>query len=469
MPRTSSVRPVEALADVLRVFFRSSTVRGLAVPADNRLRAAALQTVRGFEFHADNRSPLLVVELSGQGDDDSDWQRAVDALREEHEACRSSGAPLDSLTPRPMGNHGSANFSAQLLQCGHSVNEPAEGLLVVIVAKGAADAAWLARLADMAGSEELQALRWIIIAGLECKVGPWVSRFPPGVAIEHRMTMDEAVAVAELSSELDRLEERGDGQRGAGPRGVHPPPRPRAWRPPTRRPTRPPEAQSEPETAGRDPTRPPDTSAQSDSQGDADASPPPPEILVQRAALAMRSGDGATAVVHQAAARDAYAAAGADRDAVSMELMLGAYLVELQQPRLGAEAFGRAGTAALEIDAGDLAAEAYVAQGSALHQDNALVAALQAYRHAIETAQSAERPSLALQAYWLAGQLALSMELDLDCVGLWADAVVYANKLEPEGRAGSKAKPIAEMLGTLLIRHRRFSEAREIERLAAGF
>ena len=473
MPRSSSVRPIEEFADVLRIFMRSDTVRALAALVDPRLKGAALQTIRGFEYHADNRGPVVVVELSGETNDESAWAAAVDSLREAHEVCREGGAPLASLDARPLGSEGAANFSAQVLQGLHSVEAPAEGMLLVVVAWGTIDRQWVARLADMAGSDTLAALRWMFVTGPDADVAPWTAVFPKGVAIQHRVAMDEARAVAEISAELDVQEARGPGLRGAGPKGVRPPPRPRAWRaPPLSSPT---DSPPRPDPEGGSvvalvPT--PDDAGASDV-ADAQAEPVPggaqPMLLVQRAALAMRSGDGPEAIVHQAAARDASLEAGELRDAVSMELMLGAYLLDLGQPRLAGEAFGRAGTRALEIDAGDLAAEAYTAQGSAAEQDADPVAALQAYRHGIETAQQAERPVLALQAYWLAGKVALGLALDLDCIGLWADAVVYANGVDPEQRSGSRAAAIAEHLGTLLIEHRRFSEAREIERLAAGF
>jgi tetratricopeptide (TPR) repeat protein len=205
-----------------------------------------------------------------------------------------------------------------------------------------------------------------------------------------------------------------------------------------------------------------------------EVAPPPLEatslrILVQRAALAMRKGDGPEAVRCQTAARELCVDAREMRDAVTMELMLGGYLLQLKQSRLAAESFGRAGVMACEAGHEDLAAEAFLAQATTAEGDEEWVAALAAYRHAIESAQAAPRVELALRAYWCAGQIALRLGLEIDCIGLWADAVVYVDRLPAEQRETDRAKEIAKQLSVLLAKHRRYSEAREIERIASGF
>jgi len=201
-------------------------------------------------------------------------------------------------------------------------------------------------------------------------------------------------------------------------------------------------------------------------EGDVDAEI---RLHVARAAVAMKDGNGPEALEHQAAARDRARDAGQLRRAVSLELMLGAYLVDLTQYRLASETFGRAATAAIELDAADLAAEAYIAGGSADSLDQRPVEAVRNYRHAIEEAKRAERPAIALMAYWEAGQLALGLGLEVDCIALWGDAVVYAESVAPEERRPTPAKRIAAGLSELLARHRRYAHAREVERRAEAF
>ena len=205
-----------------------------------------------------------------------------------------------------------------------------------------------------------------------------------------------------------------------------------------------------------------------DAEGE-NAEAPDLRLLVQRAALAMRKKDGPETVRNQTAARDLCLHNGEIRDAITMELMLGGYLLQLEQQGLAAESFGRAGKQAHEADYQDLAAEAFLAQAAAAEDAQDDVKALEAYRHAIESAQAAPRPALAIRAYWRAGQVALRLKLEIECIGLWADAVVYTDKLPEDERKIPYAKEIAKRLSELLAKHRRYQEAREIERMATAF
>ena len=468
MGRRCLCRPIEELADAMRRFVRSPSVRRIAVELDPRLNQAGQTTIAGFEHHADNRAPWMFVRLVGAGNDDGAWEAAVDALREQHVQMREAGAPLSPSEARPIDHRGPGNFSAQLLMCAAAVQEPAEGLTVVLtLPDGEAPGSWLSRLADMAGSETLAIVRWVIVGRPSEALAGWAEGFEDRAAIHHRAIVQSNDLVAELSAELDAEEARGIAGRGAGPRGVVIPPMPRRWRPPTRRPTRAP---------------PPDlTGPPAPGPAVVAANQPPPEadenavadaairLRVARAAVAMKDGNGPAALEHQTAARDRAREAGQLRRAISLELMLGAYLVDLAQYRLAAETFTRAATDAIELDAPDLAAEAFVAGGSAQTLDERPVEAVRCYRYAITEARRAERPAIVLRAYWEAGQRALALGLEVDCIALWGDAVVYAESLPAPERKNTPAKDIAEGLSELLARHRRYAHAREVDRRAEAF
>lgn len=476
MGRRCLCRPVEELADVMRRFVRSHSVRRIAVELDPRLDQAGHTTIAGFEHHADNGSPWMFVRLRGAGDDDGAWEAAVDALREQHVSMREAGAPLAASEARPLDHRGPGNFSAQLLMCLAAVREPAEGLTVVLtLPEGKPPEPWLSRLHDMAGSETLKALRWVIVGRPSEALAKWAEQFDDHAAIHHRAIVESGALVAELTEELDAEEARGVAGRGARPRGVSLPPLPRRWRPPTKRNTRPP---------SRPPSHPPsDVTGPPAPMGVAPAAnQPPPEppndqavadaeirVRVARAAVAMKDGNGPQALEQQAAARDRARDAGQPRRAISLELMLGAYLVDLGQYRLASETFTRAATDAIELDAPELAAEAFVAGGSAETLNEDPVQAVRCYRHAIAEGKRAERPAIVLRAYWEAGQRALALGLEVDCIGLWGDAVVYAESVPPMQRKNTPAKDIAEGLSELLARHRRFAHAREVERRAEAF
>jgi hypothetical protein len=363
------------------------------------------------------------------------------------------------MEARPLGEEGAANFSVQLLQLVSAVKAPAAGIVLVLdVGTHEPGAQWRQRIADMARSDELAAVRFVVCSGPCAPAPKWIGSFPKGTALHHRACVNEAAAIAELEEELATEEELGVGMRGAWPRGVPVPPRPRRWRHPASTTKPPPPLTIAPAAAGEgDGTTPPIADL-------ADL-----RILVQRAALAMRKGDGPEAIRCQTAARQLCVTAGETRDAVTMELMLGGYLLQLDQSHLAAESFGRAGVMALEAGHEDLAAEAFLAQATTAEADERWVPALEAYRHAIDSAQAAPRVDLCLRAYWHAGQIALRLGLEIDCIGLYADAVVYVDNLSPDQREKGRAKDIAKHLATLLAKHRRYSEAREIERIASGF
>ena len=59
--------------------------------------------------------------------------------------------------------------------------------------------------------------------------------------------------------------------------------------------------------------------------------------------------------------------------------------------------------------------------------------------------------------------------MEMDCISLWADAIAYARDLPENSTRGTKARFITEEEAKLLEKHRRYSEARELERLAKTF
>jgi hypothetical protein len=451
--RRSLTRPIEELADVLRRFMRAKPLRVLWIEASARLHGATRQTIAGFEHHADNRSPLVEVQIEDVADEDAAWEKSVAALREAWELKRKAGSPLEVMEARPLGEQGAANFSVQLLQLATAVQAPASGIVLVLdVGTQQPGSQWRQRIEDMARSEELASVRFIVCSDACAGAQAWIESWPRGTAMHHHALVNETHAIEELEQEVATEEELGSGMIGAWPRGVPVPPRPRRWKRPV---------------SSTKPPPPPLVSIAPDAQQPLDAGAL--RILVQRAAIAMRKGDGPEAVRCQAAARELCTNAGETRDAVTMELMLGGYLLQLRQSRLAAESFGRAGVMAVQAGHEDLAAEAFLAQANTAEGDEEWVAALEAYRHAIDSAQAAPRVELALRAYWGAGQVALRLGLEIDCIGLWADAVVYVDRLPPEQRATTRAKEIAKKLSELLAKHRRYSEAREIERIASGF
>lgn len=441
MTATSVRSPLEQLADVLQRFVRGEA-RMLCVQVQPRLRAASIHVLRSAEHLADNTSPLLAVEFDSSRDGDATWEAATDELRRIHGELREHGSPLAAITGRPLRTQGSANFAAQVLQCLGTVRAPARGLLVLIIPpSGDVEAAWLQRLGETIRNHRLADARFMIAT--TASVADWIEAFEPGTCVHQLVGVDEGRATRELAGEIETEERLGSGFHGAWPKGVRPPPRPGF-----------------------------DRHGQREAPAEESVPPDPAKELrvhVRRAALAMRQDDGPEAIRRQAAARDLCLAEGRVRDAISMELVLAAYMLQLGQQPLAITAFDQAAVRAHEGEHWDLATQAHLAAAHTRDAAGDPAGALAEYRHAIATARKAEDLRLLFVAYWEAGQIALRIQLEIDCIALWGDAFADARAREPADLRGTRAKDVTIELSKLLARYRRYSDAREVERAAGAF
>jgi len=427
---TSVQRPLQDLADVMQRFVRGEA-RVLCVETQPRLRSASIQVLRAAEHLADNRRPLLTVEIASAHDVDAAWETATDELRRVHAELREHGSPLAAITGRPLRTQGSANFAAQVLQCLGTVRAPACGLLLLIIPPSTGvEAAWLLRLGETIRNHRLVDARFMIVLGTSPAVGEWIASFERGTCVHQPCIVDEARATDELAGSIAAEEEMGPGFAGAWPRGVLPP--------------------------GRSESAPRDAAKSL-------------RVQVKRAALAMRADDGPEAIRCQAAARDLCLEHGRLRDAIAMELVLGAYMLQLGQHPLAIAAFEKAAQRAHEAEHWDLAAQGHLAAASTHDAAGDPTAALASYRHAIAAARSADDARLLFTAYWDAGAVALRLGLEIDCIALWGDAFAEAQARDVAQLRGTRAKDVTLELAKLLARYRRYSDAREVERAAGAF
>lgn len=431
-------QPLEELADVLQRFVRMPEVRLLCIDVQSSMHAAARQVVLASEHLADNASPLLPLAVAYAVDDDENWEAATEELRTVHGRRRDGGGPFAPLAERPMRSQGSANFAAQVLQCLGTVRAPAQGLLVFIDVRSREPApAWLTRLAEAIRNPRLAGARFVLLVRSTPAIAPWLETFERGTYVHQPCIVDEERATRELEADVDAEEQLGPGFRGAWPKGVRPPARPRGAKVPP--------VEALPDVAVK------------------------VRVDVKRAAVALRKNDGPAAILRQVAARDRCLDAGRLADAIRMELVLGAYMLRLGQHPLAIGAFDRAAARATEAEDWRLAAQAHLSAASTHDRAGDPTAALAAYRRGIHAAQKADDLALAMQAYWEAGQIALRLELDIDCIALWGDAFAFAQSVEPARLRGTRAKDITLELSKLLARVRRYSDAREVERAAASF
>lgn len=447
----------DPLSDLLRGFVRRPRVRGFSIEAGGTDLPEVARLVEGFEHHADNRSPFFSVRLQDCTCAGSAWTDTLRSVQDLHAELRLAGAPVGSMPPQPVGEEPAASVSVVLAGIASQVERPAEGLLVCLQLRGAVEPAMLTELDTMVRSRELEGVRFVVLAEPDAKntLERWATRLGEDRMWFYRLDPAPSARAAQAAQELDAEARNGPGFRGAWPTGAKPPPRPRR-----RRGSRTPGA---PDAAMLEPTAE-EVAAEEEAEFEHQLS-----LLVRRADAEMQQEHGPDALRYQTQARELCTEHGRHPRAIEMEMMLGGYLLRLGQPRLAAATFARADDAGFEHQAYELAAKAQVNEGIAYERDQDTVAALEAYRRAIETGKGvADAPAVVFEAYRRAGEVALREGLDVDCIGLWGDAVAYGRDLAPE-RRGDAVKELARRLSELLVRHRRYSQAREIDRLAEEF
>lgn len=451
----SENRRLDPLADLLRAFVRRARIRAFAVEVPAADQPDVDRLVLGFEHHADNRSPFFPARVSKAACAGDAWSEAAQAFHERHTELRSAGAPVGSLPPAEVGGEPGARASVLLAGIAAEVQAPADGILVHLAMTGDPDPALLEQLATMVRSRDLDGVRFVVSANAQARLDAWAAKLGEDRAWFYRLEPAPETEAVQTAQALDAESEHGPGFRGAWPSGTTPPPRPR--RTGVVRATEP------------DPV---DPTIVSDSETD---TPPDPDfehslsVLIRQAEAEMQQERGPEALRLQTQARELCTEHGEHVRAVEMEMMLGGYLMKLQQPRLAAATFVRADESGYEHQAYDLASRARLNEGVAHEADGDIPAAIRAYRRAIETGKGiGESPHIVFDAYRRAGEAALREGLDVDCIGLWADAVAYGREVEPEQRTDT-LKELAQRLSTLLVQHRRYSQARDIDRIAEQF
>ncbi len=417
--------------------------------------------VAGFEHHADNRSPFFPARVTDASSAKPAWVEVLHAVQERHTQLREAGAPVGPLPPNKVGAEPAASASVTLARIAAEVQQPAEGVLLSLTLEGSVEPALLDQLTTMVRSRELELVRFVVLGEPGAKLEAWAARIGADKAWFYRLEPAPGLRATQVAQTLEAEEQHGPGMRGAWPYGVRPPPRPR-------RRSRPfPGSPTASTGASADALSPADPEpAESDDATDFEHDL---SLLVRRAEAEMQQERGPEALRLQTQARELCREHGQHVRAVEMEMMLGGYLMRLNQPRLAAATFVRADESAYEHQAYDLASRARLNEGVAHEADGSTVDAIRGYRRAIETGKGiGESPRVVFEAYRRAGEAALKEGLEIDCIGLWGDAVAYGKELEPDQR-GQTLKELARRLSELLVRHRRYSQAREIDRIAEQF
>ncbi|RKG96085.1 hypothetical protein D7V97_36110, partial [Corallococcus sp. CA053C] len=186
-------------------------------------------------------------------------------------------------------------------------------------------------------------------------------------------------------------------------------------------------------------------------------------LKVFGAAHSLREGRAAEAVREQTEARDLCLAAGLMREACTLEVALGGYVMQAGQPQKALQLFREAGARATSQGLPEVAVQAQLAQGAALltlqRTDDAVIAYSEAGRLGMEGSS----PVLAIEGYRMAGQLLAARGRLQEATFAWRRALETAEKASPDERRSSTAPEAARQLASLCRKHGLKAQAESLE------
>lgn len=409
--------PIERLLEAMSAFVRTPATKLLHVEAAPRMRKGCVEAVMAHERDRANTAPFYLFEQAHSGVNPG-WNERAEHARAQHAHRAKRMAEHDeSLDPLPeaaASSSGQARFAGALLQLAGGLPEGAHGL-VIVLAPTTLDRpdAWHEGLQPLLLDPKLAAVRFVV---LEAPPGPTAT-----IAGQLGDRADRVVVAPNPAAEDRDVEAMLEGfVPGAPPPGASPE-----------------------GTAPRHPTAGPEPEPTADSKLRGTIA----QKLIA-STLAMKRGRGAEAVQATREARDLSAAAGLQRDAVNLEMMLGGQLLSAGSPTQSEAAFERA-----VKTAGDSGKDAQVATGqfalgaSKLTRRNKQ-GALVHYAEGTVAAERSGQPALAVEGGRLTGSLAAELGMQAQAIAFFTKAVKLARTLGPVApltSAGESARSLAQM------------------------
>ncbi len=432
-------KPLQALATDTRWFLRATELRVMHVRTTADTRKDVLRTLIKQESNHYNHSPMLVIEDAHTEVEDG-WTHREKRLWMAHESQveRIAEAGLTAPTTPAATDEppsGVAGFAAALQRIDAGWAEPMRGTIVVLAPPLVEDTPrWCAALSQLWKSPQLDGVRWIVVdtdgdASTEA-VEPLGD-----AALGCRCEVDEEQLVRELELRLSLM--RSAPIRAPGPARMG-----AAWPPGVQLPRRAREPEMDPaerdrllEEAGVAP-------------GLADEGGRELQFEVLGGALALRKGDGAAAVTHQRRARDLCGEMGLPKERRVMQMTLAGYLLQLEQQPAALQAYGDAARWSEEEDDLQTAALAHLAIGMIHACRGEQRAATKAYGTAGDFAERAEVTIIAIEAWRMAGQLALDSGQDQQGIAAWRRSLALAeadHAVAPHSSAPDTALALADV------------------------
>jgi tetratricopeptide (TPR) repeat protein len=441
----------ERLAEDLSWFVTSPEIRVLHIAAGEDERPIALDQVRLTEAHACNRSPFFVLE-DAYTRDEPGWLFRAFRVREIHELRRErmaeEGYALGELgnlaTAPPDAPAALAQVLGQALVAQKTVPE-LEGLVLVLapalLEKPKQFVSELQMLLDLAA---LRRVRAIVLECGDSAADALVAAFGPSAMSVRCVAGDGRGGPAKEGSTMQaQLAAAAAAPPGASPEMLAGFAGPKDVVAPTRH------------------GQPPRDAPASLEVQELLARELGPEVAlvgaagralqtrVFAAAAAMQRQRFADAIRLQTAARDQCLAMGMVRLGCILEITLGTYLLHAGDAPRARETLEASARRATEGRTPDVAAQAHLALAAVLALLREPRESAAHYRLAGDAA-APDAPLLAVEAYRLAGQMALRAGDEEMAVQCWQTALAAAGALPPPGAKASSAALTARSLARVL-------------------
>jgi len=455
----SLARPLRALHEDASWFARATEIKLLHVQCDASMRSSALKVLGSMEGHASNRSPYVLLEDAWKTAAPG-WKMRAERLAAHWEERRrlTTEVELGKLTEQAAGDTVGA-FGACVQRAVNAVPRPLDGLVIVLAPPRVEDpVVFEAELRELVLHRDLRAVRWIVVDVFEAPLEGLREELGAR-ALRAECKRDEGALANDLAALMTSVDPALPGPAKAGaawPRGVLPP----------RRKTEPDptdeqriEAAIELAAAGVSPVLAGEHGQRL-------------EQYVMAAAIAMKRGDGASAINYQREACRIAFDAQAKREGLLMWMVLAGYELALgHEADAEREYRGVADRAELEgcplerAQAG--LALALMAARRGVHAE-----AAREYAVAADAALAAGATGLAIECWRLAGHMASEVGLSERAAECWLRAIELAEDAEPSAARSSSAPRAARELAEKLRERGQTAQATALEhqanRLEAG-
>lgn len=429
--------PIERLLEAMTGFVRTPATKLLHVEATPSMRKGCVEGVMAFERDPANTAPFYLFEQPHTSANPG-WALRAEHARAQH-AHRATlmedhGESLEPLpAAAPSGSEGAA-FAGALLQLVQGQPAGAHGLVVILAPTSVeGPEQWRAGVQPLVMDAALAAVRFVVLEAAPGPTAPLAEQLRDrGDRVQ--VEPNGAAHDAEVESMLENLVPAGPPP-GASPSTSAPPH---------------PAARPEPEPTA-----------------DAKLRGAVAQKLID-SALAMKQGRSAAAVQSTREARDLSAAAGLQRDAVNLELMLGGQLLAAGSPKQSEASFARAVETAGEQGKDAQVATGQFALGASKLTRKDKQGALVCYAEGTVAAERSGQPALAIEGGRLTGTLAAELGMQAQAIAFFTKAVKLAETIGPVApltSAGESARALAQM-----CRKRNLNEqAAKFERQADTF